>query len=53
MSERKKGYVELVIVVIIFLTIFTYFNLPEETLIIVGVIAILSIFIFELFVWRK
>lgn len=53
MSKRKKGYVELVIVLIIFLMIFAYFNLPEETLIIFGVIAIFNIFIFELFVWRK
>lgn len=53
MSRRKKGYLEIFIVVIIFLTIIVYFNLPKETLIIFGVIVIFNLFIFELSILLK
>lgn len=53
MSKRKKGYLEVFIVVIIFLTIFVYFNLPKETLIIFGVIVIFNLIVFELFILLK
>lgn len=53
MSKRKKGYLEVFIVVIIFLTIFVYFNLPKETLIIFGVIVIFNLIVFELSILLK
>lgn len=53
MSDRKRGYLELVIVVILFLAIVFYFNWPKEIIGVVGVVVIFSIIIFEVFIFRK
>ncbi|WP_159083047.1 MULTISPECIES: hypothetical protein [unclassified Lysinibacillus] len=53
MSKRIKGYLEILIVAIIILTIIVYFNLPNETLIIFGVIVIFNLIVFELSIWLK
>ena len=53
MNKRKKGYLEVFIVVLIFLTIFVYFNLPKETLIIFGIIVIFNLIVFELSILLK
>ena len=53
MSKRKKGYLELVIVLLIFLLIIFYFNLPKELLIIIGVVSIINILIFEIVIFFK
>jgi len=53
MSERTKGYLELVIVVILFFAIVSYFNLPIETIGIFGVVVIFTLIVFEVFFWRK
>jgi hypothetical protein len=53
MNKRKKGYLEVFIVVLIFLTIFVYFNLPKETLIIFNIIVIFNLIVFELSILLK
>ena len=53
MSKRKKGYLELVIVLLIFLPIIFYFNLPKELLIIIGVVWIINLLVFEIVLFFK
>ncbi|MFB5664400.1 hypothetical protein [Alteribacillus sp. HJP-4] len=52
MTKRKKGYLEMVLVLIVFSLIIFIFDLPTmRSFIILGVIVIVNIVIFELFVF--
>jgi hypothetical protein len=49
MSERKKGYLEILIAIIILLTVIFILDIATQSVfIIVGVIVLFNIFIFEL-----
>jgi len=54
MSVRKKGYLEILIATIILLTIIFILDIATQNVfIIVGVIVIINIILFELFIFFK
>lgn len=54
MSKRKKGYLELLIVVIILIALFFILDIATlNVFIILGVIVLLNILVFELFIFNK
>ncbi len=54
MTKRQKGYLELLLVLIIFSLVIFIFDLPKiSSFIIIGVIAIINLFVFEVFIWRR
>lgn len=54
MSKRKKGYLELIFVLIIFASVIFIFDFPKgASFTILGVVAIFNILIYEIFIFSK
>ncbi|WP_203341450.1 hypothetical protein [Planococcus beijingensis] len=54
MTKRKKGYLELVFVLIIFVSVIFIFDFPKVvSFTTLGVLVIVNILIFEIFIFSK
>lgn len=49
MGKRKRNYIEVIIVLIVFTAIIFIFDLPKTNFITIGVIAAISILFYEVF----